>query len=126
MKAAATVARYLLGAGMFVFGLNAFLLFMPAPELPESGAQFMGLLFGSGYMKFIAIFKIAGGALLLSGRFVPLGLTFLGPIMVNILLFHISFDMAGIGMGLLFTVLWFLVFSAYKASFSGLFEASPS
>ena len=123
MKAAATVARYLLGAGMVVFGLNAFLHFLPPPELPESGAQFMGLLFGSGYFNFIAILKIAGGALLLLGRFVPLGLTLLGPILVNVLLFHISFDMAGIGLGLMFTVLWFLVFSCYKKSFHGIFEA---
>ena len=45
MKLAATVARYLLGLGMVVFGLNAFFDFMPPPDLPEKGGQFMGLLF---------------------------------------------------------------------------------
>lgn len=126
MKAAATVARYLLGLGFVVFGLNAFLQFMPPPELPEPGAQFMGLLFGSGYFNYIAILKIVGGLMLLVGRFVPLGLTLLGPILVNILLFHISFDMAGIGMGLVFTVLWSIVFWSYKGSFQRLFEARSS
>ena len=43
MKLAAKVARYLLGIGMVVFGLNAFFDFMPPHDLPEKGGQFMGL-----------------------------------------------------------------------------------
>lgn len=53
----------------------------------------------------------------LLGGFVPLGLTLLGPVLVNILLYHIAFDPAGIGMGLVFTALWFIVFWQYKGSF---------
>jgi len=117
MDKVGTGARYLLGLGFVVFGLNAFLQFMPAPELPKEGGQFMGLLLGSGYFQAIAVIKIVGGLLLLLGRYVPLGLTLLGPILVNILLFHIFFDPAGIGMGLVFTVLWFLVFWKHKDSF---------
>ena len=126
MKVAATVARYLLGVGFIVFGLNAFFEFMPPLELPEDGGQFIGLLFESGYFNYIAIIKIVAGLMLVLGRFVPLGLTLLGPILVNILLFHISFDPAGIGMGLFFTILWFVVFSAHRDSFKGLFEATPA
>ncbi len=126
MKIATTVARYLLGGGFIVFGLNAFLQFMPAPEMTEEGGRFMGLLFGSGYFNYIAVLKVVAGLMLVLGRFVPLGLTFLGPILVNILLFHISFDPEGIGMGLMFTILWFAVFWAYRESFKGLFEAQPA
>ena len=86
----------------------------------------MGLLFESGYFNFIAVLKIVGGLLLVFGRFVPLGLTLLGPVLVNILLYHLSFDLAGIGMGLFLTILWFVVFSAYRDSFRGLFEATPT
>jgi len=126
MKIVTTVARYLLGGGFIVFGLNAFLQFMPPIELPEEGGQFMGLLFGSGYFNYIATLKIVAGLMLVLGRFVPLALTLLGPILVNILLFHISFDPAGIGMGLVFTILWFAVFWAHRESFKGLFEAKAA
>ncbi len=124
MKLAATVARYLLGLGMVVFGLNAFLDFMPPPDLPEKGGQFMGLLFESGYFNFVAILKLVGGLMLLLGRFVPLGLTLLGPVLVNILIFHISFDPKGIGMGLIFALLWLIVFWRHKKSFEPLWTAS--
>ena len=120
MTTVAMVARYLLGIGFVVFGLNAFLQFMPPPELPEEGGRFMTLLFSSGYFNAIAILKIAAGLMLLLGKFVPLGLTFLGPILVNILLFHLAFDPAGIGMGLVFTVLWGLVFLRHKSAFQGI------
>jgi len=123
MKTAATVARYLLGVGFVVFGANAFFNFMPAPELPEKGAQFLGLMFESGYFNWVAILKIAGGLMLLLGRYVPLALTLLGPVLVNILLFHVSFDLAGIGLGAVFTVLWFVVFVHHKESFRFLWSA---
>ncbi len=124
MKLAAPVARYLLGLGMVVFGLNAFFDFMPPPDLPEKGSQFMGLLFESGYFNFVAILKLVGGLMLLPSRFVPLGLTLLGPVLVNILIFHISFDPKGIGMGLIFSLLWLIVFWRHKESFEPLWTAS--
>lgn len=123
MKIAAMIARYLLGLGFVVFGLNAFFQFLPPPELTDQGGQFMGLMFESGYFNFVAVIKIVGGLLMLLGRFVPLGLTLLGPVLVNILLFHFAFDPAGIVMGLVFTVLWFIVFWQYKTSFRTVLSA---
>lgn len=125
MKTAATVARYLLGVGCVVLGANAFFEFLPAPEnLPEQGGRFLGLLSESGYFVAVALLKIAGGLMLLLGRFVPLGLTLLGPILVNILLYHLAFDPAGIGGGLVFTLLWFVVFWRHKGKFRFLWTAS--
>ena len=124
MDLASSVARYLLGAGMVVFGLNAFFQFMPPPELPEKGGQFVGLLFESGYFNFVAILEIVGGLLLLLGRFVPLGLTLLGPVLVNLLIFHISFDPKGIVLGMIFALLWLIVFWRHKKSFEPLWTAS--
>ena len=123
MKIASKAARYLLGLVMVVFGLNAFFNFMPPPELPEKGGQFMGLLFESGYFNVVAILKIGGGLLLLLGRFVPLGLTLLGPVLVNILIFHLVFDPPGVGLGLACTALWITVFPEYMKSFEPLWAA---
>ena len=123
MRIAATIARYILGVGFVVFGANVFFGFIPPPELPEKGSQFMGLLFESGYFNWVAIIEIAGGVMLILGRFVPLGLTLLGPVVANILIFHFSFDLASIGMAVPFTVLWFVVFLDRKASFRSILAA---
>ena len=124
MKIAATVARYLLGLGFLVFGLNSFLQFLPQPAMGGPAAEFMTLMVGSGYFNYVAIVKLVGGLMLLLGRFVPLGLTLLGPILVNILLFHVAFDPAGIGMGVVFTGLWFVVFWSRRETFSFLWTPS--
>ena len=123
MKIVAKIARYLLGLGFVVFGLNAFLQFLPPPEMTGPGAEFMKLMNDSGYFNYVAIVKIIGGLLLLLGRFVPLGLTLLGPVLVNVLLFHIAFEPATIAMGLFFAVLWFIVFWQYKGSFRTILSA---
>ena len=123
MKAATMVARYLLGVGMLVFGVNTWLKFMSPPPLPEDGAQFMGLLFGSGYFNAVAILMIVSGLAFVTGRYVALGLTLIGPVLVNILIFHFAFDLAGIVMGLVFSVLWFVVFWKHKGSFAAIFSA---
>ena len=124
MKIVAMIARYLLGLSFVVFGLNAFLQFMPPPELSEKGGLFMGLMFESGYFQFVAIIKILGGLLLLLGRFVPLGLTLLGPILVNILLFHGFLDPAGMGMAIFIIVMQLFLAWTYRDSFSGVLQAN--
>ena len=69
----------------------------------------------------MAALQVAGGVLLLVNRFVPLGLVLLGPVIVNILLYHIFLNTSGIGVALVVTVLWFIVFYAHRQNFSGIF-----
>jgi putative oxidoreductase len=64
-------------------------------------------------------FKWPGGILLLSNRFVPLALTLLGPVIVNILLFHVTMAPNGLPMALLVTALWSVVFFRVRAAFAG-------
>ena len=86
MKIATIIVRVLLGLMFVVFGSNAFLKFMPMPELPQNPAgDFIRSLAASGYIYAIGAFQVAGGACLLLGRYVPLGLTLLGPIIVAVL-----------------------------------------
>lgn len=100
------VVRILLGLILLVFGLNKFLQFMPMPETtPEAGAL-MGAFMAVGYMfPLIAITEIVVGALLLINKVKPLALVMLVPLVVNILLFHIFLDPAGIGAGALVAIL---------------------
>jgi putative oxidoreductase len=124
MKVAVLIARILLGLIFVVFGLNGFLQFIPPQPIPPQAGQFAGLLFTTHYYIVVFALQFIGGVLLLVGRYIPLGLVILGPILVNILLFHIHMAPAGIGPGLLATVLWFIIFAAHRESFRGILSAN--
>src|SRR5260370_7491646 len=90
MKIATIIARVLLGLVLVVFGSNIFLHFIPMPPPPPGLlGDFSKALFLSHYLHVVALFQIVGGLLLLIGRFVPLGLVLLAPVIVNIDLLHI-------------------------------------
>jgi hypothetical protein len=69
----------------------------------------------------IAGLQVAGGVLLLVNRFVPLALVLLGPIIVNILLYHVFLNRSGAQLAILVTILWFIVFYGHRQYFSGIF-----
>ena len=125
MKIAILASRILLGLMFFVFGLNGILHFMNAPLPPGDAGIWAGLMMAHKYMTFVALLQVVGGLLLLVGRYVPLGLTILAPILVNILLFHILFAVPGIAGGLICTALEVFLIFAYRLSFRGLFDAAP-
>jgi len=121
MRIVALIARLLLGLIFLVFGLNGFLQFLNMPMPTGLAGQFMGALFQSHYLWVVMGLQIIGGVLLLVGRFVPLALVLLGPVIVNILLYHFLLNPTGIGLALVVTVLWFIVFYAHRQYFSGIF-----
>lgn len=121
MKIAVLVARVLLGLIFVLFGLNGFLNFLHAPMPPGQAGQYLALLGPTIYMKFVFLVQLVGGVLLLSGQFVPLALVLLGPVIVNVLLFHISLEPAGLPPGLLAAILWFIVFFGVRRAFDGVF-----
>lgn len=89
MRHVPTVFRYLLGLIFFVFGLNGFLHFLPQPPMEGPAGAFAGALAATGYMfPLIKGVETVVGLMLLSNRFVPLALTLLAPISINIFLFH--------------------------------------
>lgn len=121
MKIATLIARVLLGLLFLVFGLNGFLHFIPMPPPTGLAGQYMGALYVSHYLVFIFLVQVIGGALLLVNRFVPLALILLGPVLVNILLFHSFMAPAGLPLALVTTVLWGLVFYGVRRAFAGVF-----
>jgi putative oxidoreductase len=122
MKIAALIARVLLGIMFTVFGLNGFMHFIPMPPLPAGPAQqFMGAMAESHYLHPVFAIQLVCGVLFLVGRYVPLALTLIGPVIVNILLFHLTMAPSGIAPGALATILWFVVFARYREAFAGLF-----
>jgi putative oxidoreductase len=122
MKIVALIARILLGLIFFVFGLNGFLHFIPMGPMPAGLAgQYIGVLMQSHYVYFVSAFQVAGGLLLLVGRYIPLALTLLGPVIVNILLYHLLMDMKGIPLAIIVTILWGILFYRNRQYFAGLF-----
>ncbi len=82
-------ARLVLGLVFFVFGLNGFLHFLPQPPMTGPAGAFAGALAASGYLfPLLKGTEVLAGTLLLSGFFVPLALTLLAPVIVNIAAFH--------------------------------------
>ena len=127
MKTAVLIVRVLLGLMFLVFGANNILHFIPMPAQPPSDATtFSTILMEHGWMKFVGLLMVISGILLLVGRYVPLALVLLGPILVNILLYHLLLlGGHGIAAGLVATVLELFLLWAYRLSFRGLFDAAP-
>jgi putative oxidoreductase len=122
MKIAAIVARYLLGLIFTVFGLNGFFNFLPATPLPPLATQFFTVLVTSHFMMPIFVIQLVCGLLFLSNRYVPLALTLIGPVIFNILLFHITMNPSGIVPGAIATVCWLIVFASVRSAFTGIFR----
>ena len=122
MKIVVLVSRLLLGLVFFVFGLNGFLQFIPVKELPTGLAlQFVTALMQSHYVLVVSATQLIGGVLLLTNRYVPLALALLGPVIVNILCYHIFLSFQGMPIAAVVAVLWFVLFFRYRLHFSGLF-----
>jgi uncharacterized membrane protein YphA (DoxX/SURF4 family) len=122
MKIATIIARVLLGLVFVVFGSNAFLHFIPTPPMQGHAAAFIGTLMDTGYMKVVASCQVAGGLILLIGRYIPLGLTLLGPVIVNILCFHIFMDHSGLPIALIVAALALFLLWRHRTNFAGLLK----
>jgi putative oxidoreductase len=120
MKIVATVARLVLGLMFTVFGLNGFLQFFPAPPLSGLAGRYLEVLVAAHYIAPVSLVQVACGLLFLANFCVPLALTLIGPVLVNILLFHLLMNPAGIGPGAFATVCWFILFYRLRPAFAGI------
>lgn len=125
MKLIQVLSRLLLGVLMIASGLNKLLPkpFMQIPDFGGDAGDFMRLLSKSGYLDVVGGLEVAGGLFLVTGFFVPLGLVLVGPVVVNIVLFHVLLDRAKldpiwIGTGVLFA----LALGTHSGAFAPLFK----
>jgi putative oxidoreductase len=123
MKIVGAIARYLLGLMFLVFGSNMFLNFMKGQMPTGLAGQFTAALFAAHYFYVVGALMVISAILFLVNRYVGLGLTLLGPVLFNILLFHILMNPAGIGPGAFATLLWLLVAWEHRVVFARLFAA---
>ena len=127
MRLVATLARIMLGLPFLVFGLNGFFHFIEEPEQPLQAAAFLSALDASGYMlPMLKLLEVLCGALLILGRFVPLALTLLAPILVNILAFHLYLSPAPPELGFAVALVGLELFCAWawRARFAPMLAAN--
>jgi uncharacterized membrane protein YphA (DoxX/SURF4 family) len=111
-------ARILLGLVFFVFGLNFFLHFIPTPPMSGPSASFAGAMAATGYLfVLVKVTEVTGGVLLLSGRFVPLALALLAPVIVNIVAFHAFLAPSGLALPLVILLLEVFLAWSYRDAY---------
>ena len=89
MKIATHIVAGLFGA-MFLFGGFFFFFGTMPPGPPEDSlpGKFMAAFGPTGYMAFVKVCEIIGGALVIIPKTRNFGLLILGPIVINIRCFH--------------------------------------
>jgi uncharacterized membrane protein YphA (DoxX/SURF4 family) len=119
-----TVARVIMGALLLFSGLNAFFQFVPMPPMPPAAGAFAGALAAAGYFfPMLKGIEIVLGALLISGRFVPLALTIAAPILVNVVAFHAFLAPQGLAVPILLLGAELYLAWTHRAAFAPLLRA---
>lgn len=112
------IARILLGLVFFVYGLNGFLQILPLPQVEGRAAQFFGGLAASEYFfPMLAVTQTVAGAALLLGRYVPLALAVLAPIIANIFAIHLFLAPSGIPHSVAMLALEIFLVWSYRDAF---------
>jgi uncharacterized membrane protein YphA (DoxX/SURF4 family) len=126
MKYVLLVSRLLLGLILFVLGLNLILPFLHIPYPTGDALTWYGIMATHRWITFVGVIQVIGGLLLLVGRFVPLALTILAPILVNILLSHALLWPHDYVPAIIATVLEIILLIFYRRSFAPLFMPDPT
>ncbi len=112
-----TVLCTLFGLGMIVFGANKLFPFLPMPELTPEQAKIFGA-FGTikWLMPLIAVVEIIGGVLIAFPKTRALGAIVILPIVVGIVIHHLTHDPVGIAIPGVFAAinLWAIIDSKDK------------
>ena len=114
-----TIARVLLGLLFFVSGIMGFFMKSPAKETMSPGMwEFFQAMIHSGYLFYLVKgTETLVGALLLINRFVPLALTVLAPILINIALVNYFLAPSGIIFSIILIVLELYLVRVYRSAF---------
>lgn len=92
----------LFGLLMINSGLNKFFNYMPAPTPTEDQMKIFGAMAMLKWiLPLVAIVEIAGGVLMIIPRTRALAALVMLPVLVGIIVHHLTFDIAGVGIGLI-------------------------
>jgi hypothetical protein len=84
-------------------------------------------LAASGYFfRVLKVTELICGIALVAGRFVPLALVVLAPIIVNIFFVHLFLDRTGLPVAIFLVLASMFLAYAYRRSYAPMFEAKPA
>ncbi len=89
MKYVVLVTRIIVGLAFVLFGSNMLHPWMQQPPMSGQPAAYMTVMFSTHAIWVVGFFQFVSGLLLVSGRYVPLALTTLAAILVNIWAYHV-------------------------------------
>ncbi len=93
MKIAMIIVRTLMGLLFLFASVTYFFNLITPPPMTGAVKAFNEGLAGSGYFfTLLKVTELTCAILLLTGRFVPLALVILSPIIINIFMFHLCLD----------------------------------
>jgi putative oxidoreductase len=124
MKIAYIIVRVLMGLLFLFASITYFLNLIPQPELTGNMKEFTEGLAATGYfMPLLKITELVCGLALVAGRFVPLAIVILAPVIINIFFVHLFLDRTGLPVAI-FLVLANAFLAYYnRDKFEPLFEA---
>ena len=84
------------------------------PPLEGVWGQFLGALVVSHYVWFVGAVQVISGTLFLIGRYVPLAIALSGPVVANIIVYHLTMQHSGAQLAVLATICWVILFWHYR------------
>jgi putative oxidoreductase len=127
MKIAMIIVRTLMGL-LFIFASVTFFFDLITPPPMEGPIKvFNEGLAASGYFFILLkITELVCGILLVVGRFVPLAVVVLSPIIINILMVHLFLDRTGLPVAIFLVLANIFLAYCYRNSLAGLMMAKPA
>ena len=119
------VDRVLLGLVFMVAALWGLVVGGGGPD-NAAAAAFIEALEGAGLFHVIKTIEFISGLALVTGRYVPLALCLLAPVLLCIVFFHATLELSGLPFALVLAGLWAAVASAHREAFSALLQAKPT
>jgi uncharacterized membrane protein YphA (DoxX/SURF4 family) len=122
MQIAVAIVRTLIGLLFLMASVTYFLNLVPEPELTGGMKTFSEGLTASGYlMPLVKIIELLCGIAFLSGRFVPLAIVLIAPVVLNILLVNVFLAPEGLPIAIaLFAGILFLAYTC-RSNYQTLF-----
>jgi len=120
------IVRTLMGLLFLFASLAYFFNLVPQPELVGNMKTFNEGLAASGYfMTLLKSTELVCAIALLTGRFVPLALVILAPIIINILMVHIFLERSGLPIAAFLVIATAFLAYYYRAAYAPLLTSRP-
>jgi uncharacterized membrane protein YphA (DoxX/SURF4 family) len=120
------ICRLLLGTVFLVAGINGYFVIFGLDPFMATSPEAMALFEFDYLLIAEKTLEVVCGLFLLLNRFIPLALSLLSPIIVNILLLHLFLDHSLLLLAILLTIAYVYLLFYFRENFKRLFEKKPS